>query len=374
MIRYYEQQVKRLKWRVETENNPLPLLIKYCGEALIGNYPHGRNGLKNPDYQELLLHFNALKTAADSTPLLDSLPTLIYQYRDHLTKVGKLLEQFSDYEKAHEDLRAEIQARIPALKELQAEDGKPLVLLEAEAFLLNSPKELSLAYILDLLTLDSGTFNKRMEEKFARSDVEEGKRRTNASLIQRSKAWKAKMPEGFTEEDNPYETSIPLADKSPTKTRLLDPHTQALLEILEKNGIPYAFVPKELRYSRNEVLTDSEDVGSNFTLDLAADYKDSKKAQIPMVHSKHPTQMGFNLFANGMTGGKGGTYPMYQGVFYMLESVQNQGSMRRRSGQMSDLVNQLTQQGQDVPLVIGFPGFSAGVPVAKSISPPRKNW
>jgi len=374
LIRYYEQQVKILKWRVEKNNNSLPLLIKYCGEALIGNYPQGRNGLKNPDYQELLLHFNALKTAVDSTPLLDSLPTLIYQYRDHLTKVGKLLEQFSDYEKAHEDLRAKIQEKIPAIKKQQAEGKNPLVLLQAEAFLLNSPKELSLAYILDLLTLDSGTFSKRMEEKFARSDVEEEKRRTNERFIQRLKAWNAKMPEGLTWEDNPFDTYIPLSENSPTKNRLLNPHTQALLEILEEHEIPYAFVPTELRYSLKEVLIDSEVVGSNFTLVPAANDKDSKKAQIPMVHSKHPIRIGFNLFANGMTGGKGGTYPMYKGVLYMLESVQNQGSMGRRSGQMSDLVNQLKQQGQDVPLVIGSSVFSSGVPMANSISPPTKTW
>jgi hypothetical protein len=65
---------------------------------------------------------------------------------------------------------------------------------------------------------------------------------------------------------------------------------------------------------------------------------------------------------------------MYKGVLYMLESVQNQGSMGRRSGQMSDLVNQLKQQGQDVPLVIGSSVFSSGVPMANSISPPTKTW
>jgi hypothetical protein len=106
----------------------------------------------------------------------------------------------------------------------------------------------------------------------------------------------------------------------------------------------------------------------------AANDKVSKKAQIPMVHSKHPTQIGFNLFANGMTGWKGGTHSMYKGVLYMPELVPKEGGIGSRPGQMSDLVNQLRQQGQDVPLVIGSPVFSAGVAMVKSISPPLKNW
>jgi hypothetical protein len=335
LIKYYEKQVKILKWRVENKKNPLPLLIKYCGEALIGNYPHGRNGLKNPDYQELLLHFNALKTAVVSTPLLDSLPTLMDQYSEHLTKVGKLLEQFSYYDKAHQDLRAKIQARIPALKELQAEDGKPLVLLQAEAFLLNSPTELYLAYIPDLLTLDSETFSRLM-----------------------------------TKTINPQ--------YPPKENRLLNPHTQALLQILEEHEIPYAFVPKELRYCLKEVLTDSKIIGSNFTSVPPANDYDSEKAQIPMVNSEHPIRIGLKLLANGITGSEGGTYPMYKGVLYMPEFVPNQVFMARRPVQMSDLVYLLRKQGQDkgkdVPLVIGFPDFSSGVPMANSISPPLKNW
>jgi hypothetical protein len=375
-IDYYYNRLAPLKTdsleRVLRRN--LPDLIKSGGQALISVYPGGAKALKTPDYTQLLLHLGSLKTA---TGMLwsDHRTKPLQEYQTHLAKVVKLLEHFSDYEKAHEDLRAKIQEKIPAIKKQQAEGKNPLVLLQAEAFLLNSPKELSLAYIPDLLTLDSRTFSKRMEEKFARSDVEEEKRRTNKRFIQLLEAWRAKMPEGLTLEDNPFsDTYIPLPENSPTKTRLLDPHTQALLEILERNGIPYAFVPKELKYCLKEVLTDSEVVGSNFTLVPDANDKVSEKAHIPMVNSKHPTQIGFNLFANGMTGGEGGTYPMYKGVLYMPEFVPNQGFMARRPVQMSDLVYLLRKQGQDVPLVIGSSGFSAGVPMANSISPPTKTW
>ena len=351
----------------------LPALIKSGYEALIIAYPGGAKALKTPDYSQLLLHLGSLKTATDML-FSDNQTRPLKDYQTHLAKVVKLLEQFSDYEKAHQDLRAEIQAKIPAIKEQQAEGGKPLVLIQAESLFLNSPKELSLAYILDLLTLDSGTFSKRMEEQFARLDVEEEKRITNTSFIQRLKAWKAKKPEGLTWEDNPYETYIPLAENSPTKTRLLDPHTQALLDILEEHQIPYAFVPTELRYRLKEVWTDSDIIGSNFTIVPPANYKGPDKAEIPMVHSKHPSQIGLKLLENGMTGWKGGTHSMYKGVLYMPELVPHQGVIARRAVQMSDLVYQLRQQGQDVPLVIGSPGFSAGVAMVKSISPPIKTW
>jgi hypothetical protein len=308
----------------------LPALIKSGYEALISVYPGGAKALKTPDYSQLLLHLGSLKTATDML-FSDNQTRPLKDYQTHLAKVVKLLEQFSDYEKAHEDLRAKIQEKIPAIKKQQAEGKNPLVLLQAEAFLLNSPTELYLAYIPDLLTLDSETFSRLM-----------------------------------TKTINPQ--------YPPKENRLLNPHTQALLEILERNGIPYAFVPKELRYCLQEVLTDSKDVGSNFTLVPAANDKVSEKAHIPMVNSEHPIRIGLKLLANGMTGGEGGTYPMYKGVLYMPEFVPNQPFMARRPVQMSDLVYLLRKQGQDDPLVIGFPDFSAGVPMANSISPPKTTW
>ncbi|MFN7311474.1 MAG: hypothetical protein ACK5T0_08930 [Vampirovibrionales bacterium] len=297
------------------------------------------------------------------------------EYQNHLGNVGKLLEQFSAYEQGHQALRADVQAKIPAIKAKQEEGKMPLVLIQAEPIFLNSEREEYLHYIPELLTLDATSFKDHVSKRFYARPFQvkdEPQRSINAKLIQRTNAWKKQIPQAFTESDNPYNTRLP--DDPLTKNKQLDPHSQALLSIFEENEIPYAFVPQYLKYSLKDVLTESEASQAPFMTMPSNGYKGTDKAKIPMVESKHPSKIGLNLFEQGLTNG---THPMYQGVSYVPELATKEGGIGSRSGNMNDLVKELQEKEQGVPLIIGTKGMTSSVPITREtivLHTPKKTW